>query len=304
MKKLLSIVVPVYNEEKNINNFYEEITKCFKKITNYKLEIIFVSDYSSDLTFDVIRKLHKKDKNVKYIFMANKYGKEPSMYAGLKKAKGDLVMLMDVDMQDPPSLIPEMIKYIESGEYDVVATRRKNRKGEPPIRSLFSYMFYKLINKTSNLNMLSGARDFRLMKREVVDLVLLSKEKNRFLKAIYSYTGFRTKWIEYENIERKHGKTKWSFIGLYRYAMTCIYGFSNLPLLIIKYLGILLSVSAFIMFILFFIFKLGKVYLLINFMTLFTGLIILVMSILGEYLYNIFIEVKDKPLYIIFEESD
>lgn len=305
MKKLVSIVVPVYNEEKNLTNFYNEINNIFKKLKEYNFELIYVADPSTDNTFGVIKELNMKYKNIKYILMANRFGKESSMLAGLKKAKGDYVCIMDVDMQDPPSLLPKMIGILENEDYDSVATRRVDRKGEPVLRSFLSNMFYKMIRKISKLDMKSGERDFRLMNRRMVDAVLLSKEKNRFLKAIYSYTGFKTKWLEFENIERFAGKTKWSNWQLYRYAITCIFGFSNFPVLIINFLGILLLLISIIMIITYaFLNKyLTTFYLILTVIMFFTGLNIFSMSILCEYLYRIFIEVKDKPSYVIMEED-
>ena len=305
MNKLVSIVVPVYNEEKNLTNFYNEISITFKNLKKYNFELIYVADPSKDNSFNIIRELNKKYKNIKYILMANRFGKEASMLAGLKKAQGDYVCIMDVDMQDPPSLLPKMIHILETEDYDSVATRRINRKGEPPLRSFLSNIFYKLIRKISKLDLKSGERDFRLMTRKMVNSVLLSKEKNRFLKAIYNYTGFKTKWLEFENIERFAGKTKWSNWQLYKYAITCIFGFSNFPVLIINFLGILLLLISIIMFILYIFLNnyLNIFYLILNALIFFTSLNILCMSILCEYLYNIFIEVKDKPLYVIMEED-
>lgn len=305
MKKLVSIVVPVYNEEKNLTNFYNEIFNVFKNLKTYNFELIYVADPSKDNSFNIIRDLSKRYKNIKYILMANRFGKEASMLAGLKKSKGDYVCIMDVDIQDPPSLLPKMITILENEDYDSVATRRINRKGEPLIRSILSNAFYKLIRKISKLNLKSGERDFRLMTRKMVDSVLLSQEKNRFLKAIYNYTGFKTTWLEFENIERFAGKTKWSNWQLYKYAITCIFGFSNFPVLIINFLGILLLFISIIMFIIYIFINeyLNMFYLILNAIIFFTSLNILCMSILCEYLYNIFIEVKNKPLYIIMEEN-
>lgn len=305
MKKLVSIVVPVYNEEKNLINFYNEICDVFKNLKEYNFEVIYVADPSTDNSFSIIKELNKKYKNLRYIFMANRFGKEASMLAGLKKAEGDYVCIMDVDMQDPPSLLPQMISILENEDYDSVATRRINRKGEPLIRSVLSNAFYKIIRKISKLDLKSGERDFRLMTRKMVDSVLLSREKNRFLKAIYSYTGFRTKWLEFENVERFAGKTKWSNWQLYRYAITCIFGFSNFPVLVISFISILLLLASIIMFIVYIFFSkyLNTFYIILNVIMFFTGLNILCMSILCEYLYKIFVEVKDKPLYVIMDED-
>lgn len=305
MKKLVSVVVPVYNEEKNLINFYNEICDIFKNLKEYNFEVIYVADPSTDNSFSIIKELNKKYKNLRYIFMANRFGKEASMLAGLKKAEGDYVCIMDVDMQDPPSLLPQMISILENEDYDSVATRRINRKGEPLIRSVLSNAFYKIIRKISKLDLKSGERDFRLMTRKMVDSVLLSREKNRFLKAIYSYTGFRTKWLEFENVERFAGKTKWSNWQLYRYAITCIFGFSNFPVLVISFISILLLLASIIMFIVYIFFSkyLNTFYIILNVIMFFTGLNILCMSILCEYLYKIFVEVKDKPLYVIMDED-
>ena len=310
MKKIISVIIPCYNDEQNIIPFYNEINSVSQDIKHYNFEFIFVVDPANDNSFQVVRDLNLTDKRVKYIFMANRYGKEASMLAGLKNSKGDYVGVMDVDLQDPPSLLKDMIEILEKGEYDSVATRRIDRRGEPLIRSFFSNFFYKLIAKVSKLDLKSGARDFRLMNRKVVDCVLLSNEKNRFLKAIYGYTGFRTKWIEFENIPRKISKTKWSFWKLFNYALTCIFGFSNLPLLIVGIIGLLCILAAIILFIInivnvcltgsFF----GSVYFISNLIIFFSGIQIFCMSILCYYLYSIYIETKNKPLYIVMESSD
>lgn len=305
MKKV-SIIVPCYNEEKQIENFYNEIIKIFKEIKQYDFEIIYVVDPSSDNSFDIIRNLNKKDKRVRYIFMTNRFGKEACMYAGFKMSSGDLICSVDVDMQDPIYLLKDMINYINEG-YDSVAVRRTTRKNEPFLRSIFSNLFYKIMLKTSKLDMQPGDRDFRLMSRKMLDACLLSKEKNRFLKAIYGFTGFKTKWLEYENIERIGGKTKWSFFGLFSYAMTCIFGFTNVPLLVVNFIGFLLFIISIIIFMFIIIYNcilgnaLNNTFLIFNIIMFFTGVQVMCMGILCEYLYSIYIEVKDKPLYIILE---
>lgn len=309
MKKLISIIIPCYNEEENILPFYKEIDKVSKQLKKYSFEFIYVIDPGSDNSNEVVKKLNNKDSRVKYIIMARRFGKEASMLAGLKRAKGDFVTIMDVDLQDPPEILKDMIKYLETGKYDSVAARRINRKGEAKIRSFFSNLFYKVMQKHSNLDLKPGDRDYRLMTRRMVDKVLQSNEKNRFLKAIYGYTGFNTKWIEFENVTRNKGKTKWSFFNLFKYSLTCIYGFTNLPLLIITYLGIFLLVLSLIGFIVLLVLginsiKYNNIILITNIIMFFESIQILCLSVVSHYLYSIFIEVKDKPLYIIMETEE
>lgn len=307
MKKI-DVVVPCYNEEKNIEIFYNEIKTTFEKINDYSFEIIFVLDRGKDKSYDIVRNLSRNDERIKYIFMSGKFGKEACMQAGLEKTTGDLICIMDVDLQDPPEIIPEMIKYIEKG-YDSVATRRTTRKHEPIIRSVFSNLFYKIMKATSNINMESGARDFRLMTRKMLNEVLKSKEKNRFIKAIYGYTGFNTKWLEHKNIERKYGKTKWSFWKLFEYSMTCIFGFTNAPLVFLAILGtsmLIISILLLIFWIIYgviygnYIFRSIKI---TDIAMFFTSINILCITVLCQYMYNIYIEVKNKPTYIIDETN-
>ena len=217
MKKL-SIVVPCYNEEESIPFFYKEVTNVISNL-KIKLEIIAVNDGSKDNTLDLIKNIAKEDNNFKYISFSRNFGKEAAIWAGLNMATGDYVTIMDADLQDPPSLLPEMISLIEKDGYDIVGTRRVTRKGEPPIRSFFARCFYKIINKMSKVEMVDGARDFRLMTRKVVNSVLSLKEYNRYSKGLFSFVGFKTKWLEYENIERVAGETKWSFWKLFIYAI-------------------------------------------------------------------------------------
>lgn len=297
-------MVPCYNDEENITEFYKVVTKILKKVNNYRFEIIYVLDPAKDNSFDVVRQLHQKDEIVKYIFMANRYGKEPSMLAGLEAAKGDYVAVMDVDLQDPPELLPEMISIMETGEYDAVGTRRIDRKGEPFIRSIFSNLFYKLFYHLSKLDVQNGARDFRIMSRKVVDSVLKSKEKNRFLKAIYGFTGFKIKWLDFKNVPRKYSKTKWSFFKLFDYALICLFGFTKLPIVIIGLVGLICLLIAIIMLIIGIFIGFSSTYLIINMIILFTGIQIFCLSILSYYLYSIYAETKDKPLYIIYETSE
>ena len=243
----ISIVVPAYNEEESIPYFYEEINKEFKELKQ-ELELIFVDDGSKDKTLDVIKGL-TKDKCVKYISFSRNFGKEAAMWAGLNASTGDYVTIMDSDLQDPPSLLKEMIRLIKEEGYDIVGTRRVTRKGEPVIRSFFARMFYKIINKMSKVEMVDGARDFRLMTRQVVNSVLSLKEYNRYSKGLFSFVGFKTKWLEYENIQRVAGETKWSFWKLLLYAIDGIVAFTTIPLTIAIAIGFIFCLIAFIMII-------------------------------------------------------
>ena len=208
---LITLIVPCYNEEESLPLFYKEIVKVAKKMKEVNFEFLFINDGSKDNTLDILRDLSKKDKRVRYASFSRNFGKEAAMYAGFENSKGDYVVVMDADLQDPPSLLPEMFKYIKEEDYDSVATRRVTRKGEPPIRSFFARMFYKIINKISKADIVDGARDYRLMTRQMVDSILSMKEYNRFSKGIFGWVGFKTKWIAYENIERVAGETKWNF---------------------------------------------------------------------------------------------
>ena len=215
MKKILSIIVSCYNEEEALPLFYKEAKKYLNKINDLDYEFVFVNDGSRDNTLEVIKKLKKKDKRVKYLSFSRNFGKEAAMYAGLENSNGDYVVLMDADLQDPPKLLNEMYKIVKEEGYDCVATRRVTRKGEPPIRSFFARMFYKIINKISKIEMVDGARDYRFMTRQMVDSIISLKEYNRYSKGLFSFVGFKTKWLEYENIERVAGETKWSFWKLF-----------------------------------------------------------------------------------------
>lgn len=307
MKKV-SIIVPCYNEEESIPLFYKEIKKLFSKI-NYKLELIFVNDGSKDKTLELIRNLSKKDKEANYISLSRNFGKEAAMWAGLKHSTGDYITVMDCDLQDPPALIPEMLRLIEEEDYDVVGTRRVTRKGEPPIRSFFARMFYKIINKMSKVEMVDGARDYRMMTRQVVDNLLTLKEYNRYSKGLFSFVGFKTKWLEYENIERVAGETKWNFWKLFLYAIEGIVAFTTAPLTMAATFGILFCLVAFIMIIVIIVKTL--VYgdptsgwpslACIIFMT--NGIELLCIGVIGEYLSKTYLEVKKRPIYIVKESN-
>ena len=242
----ISIVVPCYNEEASIPIFYKVIEETLKSM-KIDYELIFIDDGSKDKTLEILKNI--KDKHVKYISFSRNFGKEAAIYAGLNECSGDFVATMDVDLQDPPSLIPIMYETLKKEDFDCIGTRRVTRKGEPKIRSFFARMFYKIINKISNVEMVDGARDFRLMTRQMVDSILSLKEYNRYSKGIFSFVGFKTKWLEYENIERVAGETKWSFFKLFIYAIEGIVAFSNFPLIISIIFSTLSFVSSIILLI-------------------------------------------------------
>ena len=301
----ISIVVPAYNEEESIPYFYEEINKEFKELKQ-ELELIFVDDGSKDKTLDVIKGL-TKDKRVKYISFSRNFGKEAAMWAGLNASTGDYVTIMDSDLQDPPSLLKEMIRLIKEEGYDIVGTRRVTRKGEPVIRSFFARMFYKIINKMSKVEMVDGARDFRLMTRQVVNSVLSLKEYNRYSKGLFSFVGFKTKWLEYENIQRVAGETKWSFWKLLLYAIDGIVAFTTIPLTIAIAIGFIFCLIAFIMIIVVIVKTLAfgdpttgwPSLACIIFMV--CGIQLLCIGVIGEYLSKMYLEVKNRPIYIVKE---
>ncbi len=303
----ISIVVPAYNEEESIPYFYEEINKEFKELKQ-ELELIFVDDGSKDKTLDVIKGL-TKDKRVKYISFSRNFGKEAAMWAGLNASTGDYVTIMDSDLQDPPSLLKEMIRLIKEEGYDIVGTRRVTRKGEPVIRSFFARMFYKIINKMSKVEMVDGARDFRLMTRQVVNSVLSLKEYNRYSKGLFSFVGFKTKWLEYENIQRVAGETKWSFWKLLLYAIDGIVAFTTIPLTIAIAIGFIFCLIAFIMIIVVIVKTIAfgdpttgwPSLVCIIFMV--SGIQLLCIGVIGEYLSKMYLEVKNRPIYIVKESN-
>ena len=306
-KELISIVVACYNEEEVLPIFYDEINKVSNKLKNINFEFLFVDDGSNDGTLSVIKNLVRKDKRVKYISFSRNFGKEAAMNAGLSYAKGDYVALMDADLQDPPSMLIDMYKYIDS--YDVVATRRITRKGEPKIRSVFSKVWYKLINKISDVEMVDGARDFRLMRRCVVDAILSMNEYNRYSKGIFSFVGFKTKYLEYENVKRVAGKTKWSFLGLVKYAIEGITSFSTLPLTISSLFGMLFCLLA-VVAIIFIIIRtllygdpVGGWPSLVCIILLVSGVQLLCLGIMGKYLSKMYLETKKRPIYIVRETN-
>lgn len=305
---LLSVVVPCYNEEENIPLFYEELMKHhgFFAQENLQLEILFIDDGSRDRTVEQVKRLREKDGRVRLVSFSRNFGKEAAMYAGLEHAKGDYVVIMDVDLQDPPSLLPEMFSGIKEG-YDSVATRRVNRKGEPPIRSFFARMFYRLMKKISRTEFMDGARDYRMMTRQVVDGVLSMQEYNRFTKGIFGWVGFRTKWLEYENVERARGETKWSFWKLFLYSLDGITAFSTVPLMIAAVVGVVFCMLAFLMIVFIIVRKLifgdpvSGWPSLVCIMLFLSGIQFFCTGILGQYLAKTYMEVKKRPIYLIKE---
>lgn len=307
--KLLSVVVPCYNEEENVPYFYEELFKQEEKLKalQVEIELIYIDDGSSDHTVEEVKKLHEKNERVHLVSFSRNFGKEAGIYAGLQKAKGDYIVMMDADLQDPPALLPEMFSYLEKG-YDSVATRRVTRKGEPPIRSFFARMFYKLMGKISKTEIVDGARDYRLMTRQVVDAILSMGEYNRFTKGIFGWVGYRTKWLEYENIERVKGETKWSFWKLLVYSLDGIMAFSTLPLAIASVLGILFCVFAFLL-ILFIVIRtlifgdpVSGWPSMMCIISLISGVQLFCLGIVGQYMAKMYMEVKNRPIYLVKEE--
>ena len=289
--------------------FYEELMKnqAFFEEKKLDVEVIYVDDGSKDKTVEEVKKLKEKADHVHLISFSRNFGKEAGIYAGFQKAKGDYVVMMDADLQDPPSLLPEMFSYIEQG-YDSVATRRVSRKGEPPIRSFFARMFYKIMNKISQTDIVDGARDYRLMTRRVVDAILSMCEYNRFSKGIFGWVGFETKWLEYENVERVHGETKWNFWKLFLYSIEGITAFSTAPLAIASFIGVLFCLVAFVA-IVFIIVRtmiwgdpVGGWPSLVCIICLVSGVQLLCLGIVGQYLSKIYMEVKQRPIYLVKEE--
>ncbi|MGM9881516.1 MAG: glycosyltransferase family 2 protein [Bacilli bacterium] len=307
MKKL-SIVVPCYNEEESIPYFYDEVKKVVKEM-KVKLEIIFVDDGSSDKTLTVIKEKALDDKDVKYISFSRNFGKEAAMYAGLNMASGDYVTIMDVDLQDPPSLLPEMIYSIENEGYDCVATKSTSRNGYSFLRKKFTGWFYKIIAKLSKTEMVEGARDYRLMTRQMVDAIISMKEYNRYSKGLFGFVGFKTKWIEFENKERVAGTTKWNFWKLFSYAIDGIVGFSTAPLVISSLIGVLFCLIAFIMIIVVIVKTLAfgdptsGWPSLVCIIFLVSGIQLLCLGVIGEYLSKMYLEVKGRPIYVIRETN-
>lgn len=302
----ISIIVPCYNEEEVLHIFYDKITEVSKGI-DAEFEYVFVDDGSADKTLDILKEFSKKDSRVRFVSFSRNFGKEAAMYAGLKTCTGDYVALMDADLQDPPDLLNEMYQTLLTKEYDCVATKRKTRKGEPFLRSLFSVMFYKIINHMSQTEIVNGARDYRLMTRKMVDSILKVTEYNRFSKGIFSWVGFKTKWIAYDNIERAAGKTKWSFWKLFRYSLEGITAFSTVPLMFAAFTGVMFCILAFLMILII----IAKTLIwgdpvsgwpsTICIILFVGGVQLFSIGIIGQYLSKEYMEVKRRPIYIVKE---
>ena len=305
----LSLIIPCHNEQEVLPLFHRKATQVLEKM-GCEYELIFVDDGSKDGTLALMKDLAAKDEHVKYLALSRNFGKESAMYAGLSNAKGDYVAVMDADMQDPPSLLPRMLEKLKTGEYDCVAARRVSRRGEPKIRSFFARSFYKLVNLISEAEIVDGARDFRLMKREMVQAVLSMGEYNRFSKGIFSWVGFKTAWVEYENAERAAGTTKWSFWGLTKYAMDGVVSFSHAPLAFIAWLGLIMTAFAGVMLVFVVVRKLifgdpvagwASTMSVIIFIG---GLQLFCLGIIAQYLAKTYMETKRRPHYIIAETND
>ena len=311
---LLSIVVPCYNEQEALPYFYKEICRVAEEMKSSHgadFEFIFVDDGSKDKTLSIARELHKQDERVRYISFSRNFGKEAGILAGLEASRGDYVAMMDADLQDPPALLPQMLDALLEEDYDCAATRRTNRKGEPPIRSFFARMFYKIINRLSDADIVDGARDYRLMRRRMVDAILALPEYNRFSKGIFGWVGFKTKWLEYVNVERVAGETKWSFWKLFLYSLEGIVAFTTAPLALASLIGIIFCVLAFVMI----LFIIVRTLLfgdptsgwpsLVCIIFLCSGVQLFCLGIVGEYLAKTYLEVKHRPIYITREtETD
>ena len=308
-KGKVSIVVPMYNEQESLEILYQELNRVTDTIKDYEFEYLFVNDGSKDNTLQEIQRLATADDRVRYVSFSRNFGKEAALYAGLSNADGDYIATMDADLQDPPSLLPQMLAMIESQDCDNVATRRVNRKGEPPIRSFFARCFYKLMRRLSNIDIADGARDYRLMSRAMVDSILSVSEYNRFSKGIFAWVGYETRWLEFENVERSAGETKWSFRKLVRYSIDGIINFSNTPLQISSYLGMILTIVSFIAIIveviraLVFGDPVAGWPSLVCIITFIGGIELFCMGIMGQYIAKTYMEVKHRPHYIVKESN-
>lgn len=303
----ISVIVPCYNEEEALPLFYAEIQSVMEQMNDVEWELCFVDDGSHDGTLAHLRRFAQEDSRVRFTSFSRNFGKEAAMFAGFEMCTGDYAAVMDADMQDPPSLLPEMYDLLRGGEYDSVATRRVTRKGEPRIRSFFARLFYKIINKISNADIVDGARDFRLMRRSMVDAILSMGEYNRFSKGIFGWVGFRTKWLPYENVERVAGETKWSFWKLFLYSLDGITAFSTAPLMISSVLGLLCCVLALVMIVVIVVKTLlfgdpvGGWPSMMSVILLLGGIQLFGIGILGQYLAKTYLETKRRPIYLIRE---
>ncbi len=307
--ELISLIIPCYNEQESLPLLYPELVKVATQMSAQTFEFLFVNDGSKDHTLQILKDLAAKDDRVKYISFSRNFGKESAMYAGLEHAKGNYVAFLDADMQDPPSLLPEMFRAVTEEGYDSAATRRVSRKGEPAIRSFFARMFYKIMNHISDTDIVDGARDFRLMNRQFVDALLELKEYNRFSKGLFGWVGYKTKWIEFENVERVAGETKWSFWSLFKYSIEGILAFTTAPLVLASILGVFLCFVAFV-FILFIIIRKLCFNNSVNgwastvcIISLLGGIQLFSIGVLGQYLAKLYSEVKNRPIYLVRETN-
>ena len=307
---LITIVVPCYNEEQALPLFYQEITRVAQEMAPVDFEFLFVDDGSKDNTLPVLRSLAEADKRVRFLSFSRNFGKEAGMLAGLQHAKGDFVALMDADLQDPPSLLPALYHAVTQEGYDCAATRRTTRQGEPPIRSFFARQFYRLINRISDADIVDGARDYRLMRRSVVNAILSLGEYNRFSKGIFGWVGFKTKWVPYENVERVAGETKWSFWKLFRYSLEGIVGFSTVPLAMASVLGVVLCLAAAVAILVIVVKTLlfgdpvGGWPSMMCAILFLGGVQLLSIGILGQYLAKTYLETKKRPVYLVRETEE
>lgn len=309
MKELITVIVPCYNEVESVPLFYDEIKKVMSLMADFDFEILFVDDGSKDRTLEIVKELADKDNRIFYLSFSRNFGKEAAIYAGFSYAKGDYIVMMDADLQDPPSLLPQMMHYLKEEDYDSVATRRVTRKGEPPIRSFFARCFYKLMNKISQTDIVDGARDYRLMTRQFVNSLLDIKEYNRFSKGLFGWVGFKTKWLEFENVERAAGETKWSFWKLFLYSIDGIVAFSLFPLYIAIFIGLLFCGMAFaaIIFVIIRALAFGDPTAgwpsMVCIILLVGGIQLFCTGLLGLYLAKTYMEVKKRPIFICKETN-
>ena len=306
---LLTIIVPCYNEESTVEAFYGAASAVCAGLPDTETEFLFVDDGSTDRTLALVRALGERERGVRWLSFSRNFGKEAAMYAGLEHARGDYVAVMDADLQDPPALLPELMSHVRGGEYDCAAVRRVDRKGEPPVRSWFARRFYKVINKMSRTEIVDGARDYRLMTRRMVDAILRLDEVNRFSKGIFSWVGFRTRWVETVNVERSGGESKWTFFKLLLYALDGIIAFSTAPLAFASVLGLALCAVSFFAILFVIVRQLvwgGSAFgwpSLVCIILLIAGIQLFCMGILGQYLAKTYLEVKKRPIYILREQG-
>lgn len=310
MSELISLIVPCYNEEQSLPYFWKEVTAVMEKMDYLDFEVIFVNDGSRDGTLELLRKLAKEDRRAKYLSFSRNFGKEAAMYAGLQHAAGDYAAVMDADLQDPPVLLEEMYRALTQEGYDSAATRRVTRKGEPPVRSFFARLFYKLINRMADVEIVDGARDFRLMNRKFLNALLELKEYNRFSKGLFGWVGFKTKWIEFENVERVAGETKWSFWKLFLYSIEGIVAFTTVPLTLASIVGFILCLVALCSTVFIVVRKLlfgdpvSGWASTASIITFIGGIQLFFMGIFGQYLAKAYTEIKNRPIYIVAEQGN